>query len=106
MRYYNGHPGAELAFDDNIINFTCLDVDDPFDSLSKSRFAIEQRALITAYESMLPTILSFKHNIGQALEKFDLPVTGLPDLSSVLTIRNVELSEEDPVGRPPVERNP
>lgn len=96
--YYNGHPCPELTFRDNIISFLCCDEDDPFDPVTKANFAVEQGALIAAYEDMLPTLLRFKHSIAQAVDQLDLPSTTIFDLSSVLTVNNVELSEQDPSG--------
>jgi hypothetical protein len=96
--YYNGHPRPELVFRDNIISFICLDEYDPFDPVTKTNFAVEQGALVAAYEDMLPTLLRFKHSIAQAVDQLDLPNTGILDLSSVLTVNNVELSEQDPRG--------
>jgi hypothetical protein len=96
--YYNGHPCPELEFKDDLINFTCSDADDYFDDLSKSSFTVEQSALIAAYENMLPKLLRFKQNIAQAVEQLDMPLAGTIDLSSTLTVHNVELNEQDPRG--------
>lgn len=96
--YYKGHPCPVLTFANGFITFTCQEDLEPFDLLTKPRFSVEQSALISAYERMLPVLLSFKQRISQALDQLDLPGALEFDLPCVLTVNNVELNEQDPIG--------
>lgn len=96
--YYNGHPCPDLIFGGNTIGFSCFDEYDPFDAETKTNFEIEHGALIAAYEAMLPNLLRFKQRVAEAVHQLGLPTAAGWDLSSVLTVNNKELNEQDPWG--------
>lgn len=96
--YYNGHPCPVLRFHDDIITFTCQEDYEAFDPLTKPQFSVGHSQLISAYEAMLPVLLSFRNSITRALGNLNLPHHAEFDLATVLTVRNIELNEEDPTG--------
>ena len=95
---YNGHPCPVLRFHDDIIEFICQEDWEQFDPITKPQFSVKQAQLVSAYEAMIPALLSFKESITQVLSNLNWPHHTEIDLASLLTVRNRELNEEDPIG--------